>query len=140
MNAWLKITGLIFILITCTAAGFSKALLIKCQHENLIALKSGILKLKEKIRLHSGNKSNLINECFPAAKLEGLTPNDKQLFNEFIESLGTGDTLQEIERCGAYAALFESRIKDTKSEADEQQKLYKTLGFLSGLFICIFLL
>lgn len=136
MRIWLKIFGLFSILLVCTAAGFMKAFSLKSRYENLVTVKNGILKLKERIRLHSGNKLWLLTQCFPASIT--LNGDDKKLFDEFTENFGKGDTREEIERSGAYASLFETKIKEAKKEADEQQRLYKTLGFLSGLFLCIF--
>lgn len=136
MRVWFKILGLLSILLVCTAAGFMKAFSLKGRYDNLVTVKNGILKLRERIRLHSGNKSCLLTQCFPASIT--LNGDDKKLFDEFIENFGKGDTREEIERSGAYASLFETKIKEAKKEADEQQRLYKTLGFLSGLFLCIF--
>ena len=70
--------------------------------------------------------------------MPNLSNDDKALLNEFLKSFGKGDTKAEIERCEAYISLFEAKTNDAKDEFDEQQRLYKTLGFLGGIFICIF--
>lgn len=141
MRMLFKVLGLLTLLFVCTAIGFLKAYSLKRRYDELLLIRNGILKLKERIRLHFGDKSRLINDCFPISveEFKSLNPDDNALFAEFLKGLGKGDTQEEIERCTAYASLFADKLQNAKTEYDEQQKLYKTLGFLSGIFICIFL-
>ncbi len=137
-----KAIGLIVILCVCTAAGFIKAFALKNRLENLKKIKNGLSKLKERLRLHSGDKQRLIKVCFstPPETFSDLKKADKALWCEFLCDFGKGDTQQEYDRCKAYIALFDSSITMAEAEYNEQQKLYKSLGFLSGIFICIFFL
>ncbi len=142
MNVLLKFLGLTFILLVCTILGFIKAFSLKNRLENLNQIKDGLLKLREHLRLHSGNKNRLINICFkPAVEgLSGLTKPDKELWNNFLSEFGKADTKGEYERCTAYISLFDNLILNATNEYNQQQKLYKSLGFLGGLFICVFFL
>ncbi len=142
MRMLFKAVGLIVILCTCTAAGFLKAVSLKNRLEGLKTIKNGLSKLKERLRLHGGDKQRLINACFssPPETLSDLKKSDKALWCEFLSDFGKGDTQQECDRCKAYIALFEGLITTAAGEYNEQQKLYKSLGFLSGVFICIFFL
>ena len=141
MRMLFKWLGLLTLLFVCTAIGFLKAYSLKGRFDELLLIRNGILKLKERIRLHFGDKTRLIKDCFPIYidEFKNLNAGDKALFEEFLSNLGKGDTQEEIERCAAYISLFADKLQDAKNEYDEQQKLYKTLGFLSGIFICIFL-
>ncbi len=135
-----KITGLILILAVCTALGFLKALSLKARVDSLCEVKQALLMLKEKIRLRIGDKARLINECFninPESTLSDKN-GDLKLWREFYNGFGLSDTENEYKRCTAYISLFDNKINDAQSELLKQQKLYKSLGFLSGLFICIF--
>ena len=142
MRILFKISGFLAVLLVCTALGFFKAFSLKARFENLNKIKLSLLKLKERLRLKSGDKNRLIRECFNTNSSEYslLNDEDKQLLNEFFENFGKGDTAQEIERCSAYISLFDERIKQAQINFSDQQKLYKTLGFLCGILICIFFL
>ena len=135
-----KIIGLGLLLLCCTALGFLKANALKYRLEALQKIKNGFLSLKELIRLHNGDKTQLINKCFPDVKqlMKYLDNQDQKLWNEFLSVFGSGDTKNEYERCLAFISLFDSKISNLSKETAVQQKLYKSLGFFSGLFLCIF--
>ena len=137
-----KIIGLSFLLLCCTAFGFLKANTLKCRLEALKIIKNGFLTLKERLRLHGGDKNRLITDCFGNVNklLQSLTDEDKKLWYEFISQFGSGDTQSEYDRCLAFIGLFDNKIIDLLRETAEQQKLYKSLGFFAGLFLCIFFL
>ena len=135
-----KIIGLLFLFLCCTALGFLKANALKNRLDSLKKLKNGLLTLKEQLRLHSGDKNKLISVCFPNINklLQTLPPDDIKLWNEFLAQFGFGDTKSEYERCLAFITLFDNKINALAGEISEQQKLYKSLGFLGGVFLCIF--
>ncbi len=137
-----KAIGLILILTVCTSVGFLKAFSLKTRVERLCDIKKGLLTLKEHLRLHSGNKRQLLTICFdaPPESFNDLKSEDIALWNEFLREFGMTDTQSEIRRCESYIFLFEDRLNDAKKSLLEQQKLYKSLGFLCGIFICIFLI
>ena len=134
-----KIVGLLLILLFFTAIGFLKAFSLKTQLNNLRQIKKGFFELKERLRLHSGNKSQLLTLCFGEAP-NLLKGEDLSLWNEFSQNFGLSDTETELKRCESYISLFENKILNAEKGFEEQQKLYKCLGFLCGIFVCIFLL
>jgi len=69
-----------------------------------------------------------------------LKTEDIEPINEFLAKLGMGDTDSEYERIKAYKAIIELQHKAAESDCLNLCKLYKTLGVLTGVFICIFLL
>lgn len=142
MTTLFKIIGLVLILSVCTAVGFLKALSLKARVVRLREIKSGLFTLKEKLRLHGGDKSRLLNDCFlsPPESFTELDNTDLLLWKEFLKDFGMSDTAAEYQRCESYITLFDAKITDAQKSFDEQQKLYKSLGFLGGLFVCIFLL
>lgn len=141
MRLLFKILGLLFILTVSTAFGFLKAAALKKRQNQLLQIKNGLLKLKEQLRMRSGNKQILLNNCFPfLEELITLKYEDKTLWNNFLADFGKGDTKQEHDRCESYIALFDNAFRQARNEYNEQQKLYKCLGVLSGIFICIFII
>ena len=142
MRLLFKFIGLFFILSVCTTAGFIKALTLKNRLDSLNMIKSGLLKLKEQLRLKSGNKNRLLKNCFSVFPddLSDLTKDDKTLWSDFLADFGKGDTKQEYDRCTVFITLFGNEITKAEAVYNEQQKLYKSLGFLSGVFVCIFFL
>ena len=137
-----KIIGLGFLVLCCTAFGFLKANTLKNRLDSLKKIKNGLLTLKERLRLHSGDKNKLISGCFPNIDklLQNLPPDDIKLWDEFLAQFGLSDTKSDYERCLAFITLFDNKINTLSSEIGEQQKLYKSLGFFSGVFLCIFFL
>jgi hypothetical protein len=135
-----KFLGLICLLLCCTAFGFLKANSLKCRLDSLQKIKNGLLSLKERLRLHSGDKNRLITGCFGDTNklLKNLTDEDKKLWDEFFSQLGSSDTKNEYERCASFITLFDNKITILSGEVIEQQRLYKSLGFFGGIFICIF--
>lgn len=142
MRLLFKIAGLIIILTTCTAIGFLKAISLKKRCKRLTEIINGFLKLKEKLRLRAGDKKRLLCECFGNQHnlTEGLKKEDITLFNDFLNTFGSGDTHSELQRCEAFIGLFDIKIDEATAELNSQAQLYKGLGFLCGVFICIFFL
>ncbi len=140
MRLLFKILGLAIIMTVCTAAGFLKAVSLKKRYDRLIEIKNGLSVLKEKLRLRSGDKSRLLRECFSESikATDNLKADDVALWQSFLKSFGNGDTNSELQRCDSYIGLLDIRINDAKNEFDNQSRLYKSLGFLCGIFICIF--
>ena len=72
-----KFIGLISLLLCCTALGFLKANSLKLRLDALQKIKGGLLTLKERLRLHSGDKNRLIGGCFGDGVAESGRRHDK---------------------------------------------------------------
>ena len=94
---------------------------------------------------------SLLNLCFKDIKIaetEGgfialdcdLNEEDSALLNEFLKGLGMSDSQSEYNRAIGYSSLFENKFKEAQKDSKSLCKLYKSLGVLSGIFICIFFL
>lgn len=142
MKLLFKVLGFIFIIFTTSAIGFLKANSLNIRYKKLCNIHSGMANLKEKIRLHCGETSTLLNQCFDEFPINYtvLKEQDTEILKDFFENLGMGDTKSEYERCQAYMNMISNKINDAKKEYLELNKLYKSMGVLSGIFICIFLL
>ena len=137
-----KITGFIFIIFTTSAIGFYKANALNLRYKKLCALQKSMVTLKEGIRLHSGEAEQIIRLSFDEFPVEYtyLKKEDAKLLDEFFFSFGNSDTAAEYERCEFYLNLLKTRAEDAKKQHSELARLYKNVGVLSGILICIFFL
>lgn len=142
MKLLFKITGFILTVFTASAIGYFKSAQLKSRYEELTAVHKNISHLKESIRLHGGESDRLIKQSFGKSSINKtvLHKEDIGLLNEFFDNFGFCDTKAECERCELYIELFKSKIEEAEKKYRESGKLYKSLGIMCGIFICIFLL
>lgn len=137
-----KILGFLMIIFTTAAIGFSKSAELFWRHKKLCSIRKGITVLKERIRLCAGETDRLIEQSFETFPLDYsyLEKEDTEIVDEFFKTLGMSDTTAECERCELYITLLEERIKEAEKRYREQGKLYRSIGIMSGIFVCIFFL
>ena len=107
-----------------------------------------LAKLSEYIRIENTEKNRLFKRCFDTSLLnadlsfngEYLLKEDIRLLNEFINNFGMGDRKNEYERTAVYIKLFERLSEKADFETEKLCKLYYSLGVLTGLSLCIFLI
>ncbi len=142
MNLLFKAVGFVLIILTTSALGFLKANLLNMRYKKLVSLKNAITDLKQRIRLTHNEIDKLIAICFKNIPdlYSNLEKSDIEIIKSFFEGVGQSDTSSECERCELYISLLDTQISDAKKNYTELNKLYKSVGFLSGVFICIFFL
>ena len=150
MSFIFKFSGLILITLTGTLIGFSVASKKRDYEALLFAILLSLKELKQKIRIKSGELSTLIPLCFDKSCVSVkagkfvistvFSPEDKNKLTELFSSLGMADSESESKKCDTYIAFFEERYNYISNKNREECKLYRTLGFLSGVFLSIFLL
>lgn len=150
METVIKILGLLIVLLACSALGFLKSYEIKLKTKNLKGLIVSLKQLSEYILCEKGEVKTLLNRCFGENVFyqNGNIDFDKkcyekevsELLEEFFFSLGKRDKKAENERTKFYIKLFENRLDLWENKASQLCKLYNSLGFFGGLFICIFFL
>ena len=69
-----------------------------------------------------------------------LDKSDCEIVKNFFKDIGMSDAKSEYERCELYISLLNTQIAEAEKNYTELGKLYKNIGFLSGVFICILLL
>lgn len=79
-----------------------------------------------------------INEKISATNK--LSDNDKELLSGFFSQLGSTDLQGQIAAIEMYRSAFKEKYKDLKEIKDEKSRLYRSMGFLVGAFICIILI
>lgn len=145
----LKACGLITVFSVCTALGFLKSAMLGKRAEKLHSFNRGASALAERIRLCSGEIKELVEDCFSEGLVDTrgggfsveesyLKKEDIALLNEFFGDLGMGDIAAEYDRTSAYANLIKAQQTAADADCEKLCRLYKSLGALVGIFICIF--
>ncbi|MBQ2237021.1 MAG: hypothetical protein II317_02810 [Clostridia bacterium] len=150
MNLFFKLFGIVLIIAAATSLGFYKSSCI-CEEEKLLSqICSSLHSLREKIRLNYGEMSVIIPLCFSAEILNikngkvnintKIPTIERQLLSEYFSTAGMGDIISETEKADTYISAFEKRLYNKQIKTKELCKLYRTVGFLCGLFLSIFMI
>lgn len=142
MNGLFKLLGFLLIISVSTCLGFLKSNSLNLRRKKLCAIKNGITDLKQHIRLSNTEIDNLINVCFNNVpdRYSNLQNSDIEIIEGFFKDLGMSDSKSEIDRCELYIGLLDNQINEAENNYIELSRLYKSIGFLGGIFICIFFL
>lgn len=142
MTLLFKISGFALVIFTTSAIGFYKANELALRYKRLCDLHKCITTLKECIRLHGGEIDSLLQKSFSEFPINTahLKKSDTKLLDEFFSTLGSGDTSIEYERCELYINLLKRQSQEAYEQYRELARLYKNIGVLSGVLICIFFL
>lgn len=149
---WLfKGIGMVLIMTVSAIFGFNYSSKLLHQNEKLRLIYSGMSSLAERIRISNFKATKLLKMSFSEDVLyfkgqeyfidkRNLCVEDIYLFEEFLKDFGKSDSQSEYSRAIGYASLFENRYKETKEKNQPLCSLYRKLGILFGLFICVFLM
>lgn len=74
------------------------------------------------------------------AKLEELTPYDRQVISNGIISLGKSSIEAQSGTINMTCATLKSQLQDSVEEKKKNSKLYKTVGLATGLMLAIVLI
>lgn len=143
-----KIAGLIAVFSVPCICGLVKAFSVKRRSAKLRALVLSFTALSEYIRIEKAEKQQLFKRCFDNSLLnkdlsfneEYLLKEDIRLLNEFSKDFGASDRKNEYERTCVYIKLFEKLSDKAEYETEKLCRLYSSLGILTGLSLCIFLI
>ncbi len=147
----LKTVGMLLILLSFTFFGFYKADLLNKRSKKLNEICMGLERLKGFIKNGNGDLEKLIKLSFSndvfSDRLGGAVINKNYLLEEDIEpfqrllnELGISDRETEEKRITLYKVLLEKQQQSAEEKTSGLYKLYTSLGFLTGLSICIFLI
>ncbi len=141
MKLMFKFIGFLLILIVCCGMGFIKAneLLLRCK--KLESLKKGILEFKERLRLSYGELDRLKSKCFEMPiDYSGLYKSDYEIIENLFNEIPLLDRENAYNRCTLSIELLEKQYAEAQTRQKELGKLYKSIGALGGIFICILFL
>lgn len=151
MQLTIKITGLLLVLSVSSAVGFMRAAAVKTREKRLFELYLCMCDLKERIRLENGELRDVLKKSFGdrvtetenggfVISVNGILGEDEKIINGYLSSAGMSDPDAEYERAELYASLVKNLHSAAAADSAQLCNLYKTLGFMTGLFICIFLI
>ena len=69
----------------------------------------------------------------------GLSKEDKALILQFTAKLGVTDTDGQVSHCHYFQKVFSEKAEMFKQESLTKSKLYRSLGFFSGLTVAVIL-
>ncbi len=152
MATMFKISGLLILFLICVFMGFLKAYMLKIRVTDLEEIHKGLSEILQRLRYEGTHRNRLVNDSFSHTNIlkiqedkpvfcdSALEEEDKKIFMEFYESLGTGDFGAESDRVRLYMSLFEGRLKEANKKYGELGRLYKTIGVCIGAagFILLF--
>lgn len=140
MTGLFKLSGFGLIIFTTCVLGFLKSESLNLRLKKLVAIKTAITDLKQRIRLTDTEIDKLISVSFKNVKniYANLEKSDAEIVENFFNDIGMSDTEAEVNRCDLYISLLDDRITDAEKKYRELSKLYKSIGFWGGAFVCIF--
>lgn len=135
-----KIIGFTLIIAVCTATGFAKAASLKLRAQKLYNLQKGVTQLKELIRLGGGEMDTLATQCFNPFPIDysQLKSEDCKATENLFDEIAMLDSEAAYNRCDICISLLKMRHAEAETNYRELGKLYKSVGALCGVFICIF--
>ena len=146
-----KTLGLLCLLLCFTGFGFLKAHELKTRKTALEGFLKGIKTLSGSVLVCNCEIAPLFVNCFGTTSVfisngklhfysKGLKAQDRSLLTEFFDGFGEKPAVEEARRCEFYTLLLEKNLQEADESYNKLFSLYRSLGFLTGLFVCIFLL
>ncbi len=169
MFVFLKIIILFFILIICTSIGMLKAKVYNNRVMELKKVKNSLEVLKSKIEftyepiqdifqeisnIVYANQANIFQETVKNIGKFGVTESwtraveknadlneeDKSTIKMFGKLLGKTDKSGQINEINVTSKLLDTQIEKAEQDKDKNYKLFKTLGTVVGIGLCIILI
>lgn len=141
MKLIFKLLGLLLIITVSAAIGFIKSSQLHLRCKKLNMFKKSILEFKERLRLSYGELDRIKGKCFKSPiDYSGLYSSDCEIIESMFREIASLDRESAYNRCLLAAELLNKQIDDAESQYKELGKLYKSIGVLGGIFICILFL
>lgn len=140
MTLLFKALGFVLIITTSTTIGFLKANTLNLRVKKLQSLAQGITQLKELIRLGGGEIDKIAKQSFDSFPIDysSLSRDDCEIAESLFKEIGLLDTEAAYNRCNVCLSLLNTRHTEALQKCRELGKMYKSVGALFGVFICIF--
>lgn len=146
----IKIFGLCLIFFSCSFFGFYKSNLLVKRTRKLNELCISLEKLCSLLKFGTNELDSIIPKAFKDEMLYNsekglifdksyLLKEDSEILERFIKDIGMGDLETELNRISLYKSLLEKQGSGAEEDYKRLFKLYNSVGVLSGLAICIFL-
>lgn len=164
---FIKSINLILVLLICTYLGIQKAKVYEKRYKELQYFQSALNMFKSKLEftyepinnifsdiskiIYNGSSNIFLNtienkENLNLAWMNSVENNnqfndeDKDIIKTFGKLLGKTDIKGQVSEIELMQNLIEKQISNAELEKNKNVKLYKTMGIISGLGICIILI
>ena len=146
-----KLLGLALIFTVCFASGFLKAESLKKRSDKLQEILKALNRLGELIRMGNYEIGELVGLCFKPSQAtaengkiklskEYLLKEDIKILEDFFTDFGVADRSAEYERTKLFYSLLESQHSAAAGVYGQLGRLYRSIGLMGGLILCIFLM
>ncbi|MBQ1279231.1 MAG: stage III sporulation protein AB [Acutalibacteraceae bacterium] len=151
MSYSLKLFGALAVVISLSSVGFLKADILKRRVLALNFTISAIGALSEFISYGSDERSVLLSKCLGdrvAYNSSGvaecndadLDVSDKQIINEMLTKLGSGDVDGENRRIELCKTRLQTQLTAARRDYNDKSKVYRSIGVCAGLAFAIFII
>ncbi len=147
----IKLIGAAAIVIAASGIGFYKARCLEKRLSTLvkaarmlgeikIALNYSLMTTEDIITFLETNSSLKQLAEQRNGSISCLSERENQLLADFWAQLGSSDLESQLSSADMYIAELEEDISEIRESKEAKCRLYRTMGILSGLFICIMLI
>ena len=151
MGYSLRIFGALAVVLSLSATGFLKADLLKRRVTAIGNMIGALNTLRELIAYGNDERETLIGKCFGKGVSYGshgvlecndtdLNVSDRQIINEMLHSLGSGDIASENRRIELCVKRLQTQLEAARREYSDKSKVYRSLGVCAGLAFGIFII
>ncbi len=146
-----KISGAVFITLSCWGYSSFKSLCLKEKREKMRNFLLGLESFQNSIRISSEETIPLFKKCFEHYKLfdirdkiipynDAFFDKDRDIINEFLSGIGNSDREGECERIKAYKEILNGRYKSICEEYKNKSKVWQTVGLSLGITVALILI
>ena len=144
-----KISGLLVVFLVAASLGLLKSESLKLRCDRLEKIVKSLNRLCELVRIGGYEIDELISVCFDSNIInsekgnfficeEYLLKEDIGLLREFFNGFGVSDKEGEAKRIELFCTLLNAKYQDAQKTFLELGRLYRSVGIMSGIIICIF--
>ena len=148
----IKMLGVCLIIISTTIIGTNRSHQLSFRVESLEWYTKTLRQIADRIR-YSGDEITKILLSLPENQKyfsitapfkvqlikNGLNSDDMAAVHSFFDSIGLGDTENQLNMCSLYGKELSSRLDEARKDLTEKSRLFKSLGFFIGLAVAIIL-
>ena len=146
-----KISGLLVVFLVSASLGLLKSESLKLRCDRLEKIVKSLNRLCELVRIGGYEIDELISVCFDSNIInsekgnfficeEYLLKEDIDILREFFNGFGVTDKEGEVKRIKLFCSLLEGKHRDAQKAFLELGRLYRSVGLMGGLILCIFLM
>ncbi len=143
-----KMLGLFGLMAVSTMLGFYKANSLKMRSRKITRICMALSSLSQLVKCGVQELEPLISRTFERdlAVFKGgqavvnsdyLSKEDRAILNEFFKGLGRDYKAGEYDRVIFYKNMLQKQQELAENDVKQLYRLYSSIGFLSGLLICI---